>query len=185
MASFVMEATSRGVNVIYRLIDWNESMTWMNKACINNASRAIIPVWAIKAFMTDAINILVTTIANGLMGTVAARLEECPSKGVQSDGFDRRFKYMFGVMAMLKFDVTRNAKVKVLAIGTSNKVGIWKFLNAAIASSSGNFFWFFDSYQSSLRLSVWHSWCESLCDASDHFSVLDKSFDHPVTFASA
>ena len=40
------------------LVDWDEAMSRMDEVGINNACSAVVPVWAVQAFVTYAVDVL-------------------------------------------------------------------------------------------------------------------------------
>lgn len=63
-------------------IDWNEAMSRVDKTGVDNACRAVVPVRAVKAFVTDTEDVLVTTIANSMVTRIAAWLKKSLGKRI-------------------------------------------------------------------------------------------------------
>jgi hypothetical protein len=42
------------------LVNRNEAMAWVDKTGVDNACRTVVPIWAVKALVTDTIDILKT-----------------------------------------------------------------------------------------------------------------------------
>lgn len=109
------------------LVDGYESVAGMDEASIGDASCAEVPIRAVKAFMTNAVDILVTSITNSIMASVAAWSKEGLSNKVEGCILNSRFECVLGVVAVLHADVARNAKVIVGASSASHKVLLREF----------------------------------------------------------
>lgn len=57
-----------------RLVDGNEAVAWVDELCVWNAGLAVVPVWAVEALVANTIDVLVTTITDGLVRNIASRL---------------------------------------------------------------------------------------------------------------
>lgn len=116
------------------IADWfvngDKAMAGVDEAGIDNAGRAIVPVGAVEALVTDTKDVLVTTITDGMVARVAAWLEKSLGKRIQGHIFNSRSKGMLWVVAMLKTHVTRNAEIKIITGSASDKAFLGKLLNA-------------------------------------------------------
>ncbi len=65
---------------------------------------------------------LITTIANGMVAAVAARLKKSLCQRVQVHILSSRRKRMLGVMTMLKTDMAWDAEVKIFTGSASDEV---------------------------------------------------------------
>jgi hypothetical protein len=116
-----------------RLVDGNEAVAWVDELGIWNAGLAVVPVWAVKALVTNAVDVLVTTIADGLVRDIASRVEKCLGEGWQGGAFHCGCKRMLWVVAMLHLVVAWNAEIKVLTVNASNEAILWVFWDIMLA----------------------------------------------------
>jgi hypothetical protein len=130
-------------------IDGNEAMSGVDEAGIDNTCRAIVPVRAVEALVTDTKDVLlalalhfqrgqafaylVTTITNGVVARVAAWLKKSLGKRIQGHIFNSRSKGMLWVVAMLKTHMTWNAEIKVITGSASDKAFLGKLCDTWLA----------------------------------------------------
>jgi hypothetical protein len=114
-------------SVCERLVDWYEAVSRMNEVGIRNAGRAEVPVWAVEALVTNTIDVLITTITNGIMASVTAWGKKGLCHRIKVCALNGWYKCMLGVMTMLHADMARNAKIKVEARCASDEVFFREF----------------------------------------------------------
>jgi len=178
--------TTQGVEVTDRLVEWDKSVAGVNEAGVCNASRAVVPIWAVEALVADTIDVLVTTIADGIMGGVAARSKESLSQQAMVGFFGNEAEGMLRVMAVFHLYMALDAKVVIITSSASDKVILSQLRNAGIAGtgrySNLLLFW---SNKSSLGLGELWFWCNCLSCAVDNLAILHKTLDKPVVLATA
>jgi hypothetical protein len=128
------------------IADWfingDKAMAGVDEAGIDNACRAIVPVGAIEALVTDtkdgllasvlyfyrdqAFAYVVTTITDGMVARVTAWLEKSLGKRIQDHIFNSRSKGVLWVVAMLKTHVTWNTEIKVITGSASDEALLGK-----------------------------------------------------------
>jgi len=158
----------------------------VNEAGVCNASRAVVPIWAVEALVADTIDVLVTTIADGIVGGVAARSKESLSQQAMVGFFGNEAEGMLRVMAVFHLYMALDAKVVIITSSASDKVILSQLRNAGIAGtgrySNLLLFW---SNKSSLGLGELWFWCNCLSCAVDNLAILHKTLDKPVVLATA
>ncbi len=101
--------------IIERIVDRDKSVTWMNEASIRVASRAEVPVRAVKALVADTVDVLITSVTNSIVASVSAWGKKSLGNQVEVGVFNSWLKSMLGVMAMLHAYVARDAQIVVWA----------------------------------------------------------------------
>jgi hypothetical protein len=99
----------------------------VDKARVCNASCAKIPVWAIEALVTDTIDVLVTSIANSVVASVAAWSKQSLGNKIKLGILNSRSECMLGVVAMLQAHMARNTEIIVITGSASDEVLFCKF----------------------------------------------------------
>lgn len=122
----------------YWCIDGSKSVTRMSGASILDAVLAEIPIGAIETLVAHAIDLLVTSITDGIVAHVAARSEQSLCSKGKYCLLSRWVKAVSGMMAMLVAGMAVNAKVKVLARVASDKITLGQHYYAAVAGTSWN-----------------------------------------------
>jgi hypothetical protein len=102
-------------------------MAWVNEASIDDASRAVVPIWAVEALVANSVDVFVTSITDCIVAGVASRAKESLRDQVEVSIFDSRDESVLGVMAVLLSSVARNAEVVVLARCAGNEVLLREF----------------------------------------------------------
>lgn len=118
---------NRACVVDNRLVDRDEAVAWVDELRIWNAGLAVVPVWAVKALVTNTIDVLVTTITDSLVRNIASRVEKCLGKGLQFGVRRCWCKRMLWVVAMLDLVMAWNAEIKVITIHASDETVLWVF----------------------------------------------------------
>lgn len=120
-------STSVGMNISERLIDGRKAVVGVDKGSVDNAVGAVIPVWAVQAFVADASDVLVAAITNSVVSLVTT-----------SSHFDGNViwhlgirnstdKGMLGVVAMGILGETSLAEVEILASRAVEELSLGKF----------------------------------------------------------
>jgi hypothetical protein len=171
-----------GCDIVEGFVDGYEAMASMDEASIDVAGWAEVPVWAIKALVTNTVDVLVASIANGIMSNVTARSEKCLSNDIEMSILNSWLECMLGVVAMLHTNVARNAEVVVRAWSASNEVLLSEFLNARVTSTSSN--WDLQGL-GEVDLGTLRLRRHGLSGAVDDLSILYDTLDEPMIFALA
>lgn len=139
-----MVCTIDSCHIVQWLVDRDESVTWVNEAGVDDASRAVIPVWAVKTFVANTIDVLsgcqlkydieksrfaylVATIADGIVANVTARSKKSLCQKIKVGVLNSRHKRMLGVVTVLHTNVARNAKIIIVACSAGNEVLFGEF----------------------------------------------------------
>ena len=109
-------------DIVERLINRDESVATVDERCIWHASRAEIPVWAVETLVADAIDVLVTTIADSVVSFVAAWCQKDLRSFIKLYIFDCSDEGMAWVVTMLLCTMARKAKVIVLASSAGDEI---------------------------------------------------------------
>jgi hypothetical protein len=113
----------------------NEAMTRMEFVGRVDTIVAVVPVRAVDAFVTNAVNIIVTAVAESSMPNVAAARKQCFLIFSQDDRLMSTSKVVARIMSMLPSAQAGNAQVKVLAILAYNTLFVGESSNAGVAIS--------------------------------------------------
>ena len=108
------------------LIYGNKAMSWVDERGIVNTSGAVIPIWTVEALVADTIDVLVTAVTYGMMACVPAWLEKRLCQWIQCDALNSRCESMLWVVTVLETNVARNAKIKIVTSGASDKAFLRK-----------------------------------------------------------
>lgn len=120
-------STSVRVDISERLIDGRKAVVGVDKGSVDNAFRAVIPVWAVQALVADASDVLVTAITNSVVSLVSTS-SHLDSNVVWHIGtYNSRDKGMLGVVAMGILGEASLAEVEILASGAVEELGLGKF----------------------------------------------------------
>lgn len=114
-------------NIRERLIDGDESMARVDEAGVYDTSGAVIPVGTVEALVTNTIDVLVTTITDSIMACITSGFEKSACKCIEWGVFDGGDKRMLRVMAMLKCNMTWDAKIEILTSCAGDKIFLWEF----------------------------------------------------------
>jgi hypothetical protein len=126
MLGLLRHSTELSIDITEGFIERNKAMTRMDEGCINNASRAVVPIRTVEALVTNTVNVLIASIANSVVSNIASRFEKSLGKWLQWGILDHWNKSMAGVVTMLESHVAHSAEVEVLAAGAGDKVIICK-----------------------------------------------------------
>jgi hypothetical protein len=138
MTSLSSEGSGQGCKIIEGFVDWYKSVAGVDEVSIGNARCAEVPVRAVKALVTNTVNVLITSITDSIVANVTTRSEQSLGDEIKLGLLNSRFECMLGVVAMLHANVARDAEIKVGARSAGDEVLLGKFLNARIASASSN-----------------------------------------------
>jgi len=100
------EMNSTIVSWFDAVVDWNETVAGMDEAGIQDTIRAIVPVGAIEALVTNTFDVLVASIANGAVILVATRSEADIDYGLNNVTFGGRLECVPRMVAMVVLDET-------------------------------------------------------------------------------
>lgn len=103
-------------------VDLDKLVAGVDEAGVDSTERAVVPVWAINALVANAVDILVTTIADGIVTLVAAGCEEGLSNEVEFCAHGSRGEGVLWIMAMPEGDVARNAEIVVFTGSAGNEL---------------------------------------------------------------
>lgn len=162
-------------------VDGYKAVTSVDEASVGLASRAEVPVWAVEALMANTVDVLVTTITDGIVSNITARGKKSLGNDVELGVLDSWLESVLGVVAMLHTDMASDAKVVVGACSAGNEVLLGKLLNARVAGAGSN--WNLQIRDSLLdRLDFRR---HGLSRAVDDFSVLHDTLEKPMVLALA
>lgn len=120
-------STSVRMNISQRLIDGRKAMAGVDKGSVDNAFRAVIPVWAVQALVADASDVLVTAITNSVVSLVATSSHLDGNVVWHVGTCNSRDKGMLGVVTMGILGETSLAEVEILASRAVEELGLGKF----------------------------------------------------------
>lgn len=184
------------------LVESGEAVTWVGLASILDTVIAVIPVWAIQALVTHAVDLLVTAIANRVVADIAASSKLCLCRKWENSVLRGWLECMSWMVAMLVSCVTLDAQVEVVTSGTSDELALGEDDYAAVARAGRNVRFFGQSLglvsegTRHLRHHSWRwldkirdrhdlAWGDTLSGAVDDLAVLDRTLDEPVTLSRA
>jgi len=75
VTSLAVVSARYGSDIVERLVDRDEAVAWVDKVGIWNADGAKVPIWAVEALMPDTIDVLITSVADSIVPSVATRGE--------------------------------------------------------------------------------------------------------------
>jgi hypothetical protein len=87
----------------------------VDEAGIWLASGAEVPIWAVKALVADAIDVLITSITDSIVSNVAARSKQSLGNDVEVGVLNSWLESVLWVVAVLHTDVARDAQIVVWA----------------------------------------------------------------------
>ena len=90
-------------------------MAGVDEASIGVACRAEVPIRAIEALVADTVDVLVTTITDGIVSSVSARGKKSVGNQVEGSILNSWLEGMLWVESMLQADMAGNAQVVVRA----------------------------------------------------------------------
>ena len=174
---------------------------------MGNARAAVVPIWAVQALVTDAVDLLVTAIADGVVANVTARGKGSLCGHAEDSTLSGRLEAVRGVVSVFVGGVARDAQVEVIASRASDKLMLRQHVNAVVASASRHarllgerlgllckgtrnlsLDVFLDTGSHLARdlvLDVLDFTSNTLGGAGDDLAVLDRALDQPVTLARA
>jgi hypothetical protein len=120
-------STSIGMNISERLVDGCKAVAGVNKGSVDNAFRAVIPVWAVQALVADASDVLVTAITHSVVSLVATSSHLDGNVVWHVGTCNSRDKGMLGVVAMGILGEASLAEVEILASGAVEELGLGEF----------------------------------------------------------
>ena len=173
------------------LVNGYEAVARMNELGALDAIGAVVPVWAVQAFMADTIDELVAAIADSRVADIPARLAEEVGQYGKNGLFGGGLECMAGMMTVLVADMAGQAKIVIVARAAGNKLLFWEDLDTAIASAG----WLFvegdglllvgecsGDFVAFLGLALG---CDALGGTVYNASVLDETLNHPVVSSRA
>jgi hypothetical protein len=187
-------ASEHGLGLRDRGVDGSEAVTGVLEGSVRDTGAAVVPVWAVEALVADAVDSLVTAIADGVVANVTTRSQGSLLIHAEADVGRSRSKAVSRVVTMLVFTVARNAQVKVLAGLASNKLVLRKNVDTVVASASGHARLLRQSLgllakgagNRDLLLDALLSLAaDALSGAGDDLTVFNATLDQPVTFTRA
>jgi hypothetical protein len=191
-----MMSDRRSRTALELLVDGGEAVARVRVASIVVACAAVIKVGTIEALVSYTVNHLVTAIALGSVSEVAASREKSLLGERKASAIDSRLEVMGRVMAVVIAHVACEAKVKVIALETSDKVAVWEGNDTGIACAvqlGQSIHVVVESFRSFLgRLSLGlgcrrsgalRGGSKSLGGAADDLAILDEPLDQPVAVA--
>lgn len=180
------------------IVNRNEAVILVDIVRGLDAGIAVVPVWTVEAFVADTVDVLVTSIADGLVTDITACLEHLlalPSHADREDIISWRESVLW-VVTMLVVDVALNAEIVVGAVLAGNE-GVFLGLDEATIAGTDPFLGWLDIL---LDLDKWLlflwdkggfgvvgwdlSWWELLSRAANNSSLLNITLDHPMIIAS-
>jgi hypothetical protein len=120
-------STSVRMNISERLIDGRKAVVGVDEGSVDNAFRAVIPIWAVQALVADASDVLVTAITNSVVSLVSTSSHLDGNVVWHIGTCNGRDKGMLGVVAMSILGETSLAEVEILAGGAMEELGLGKF----------------------------------------------------------
>jgi hypothetical protein len=99
--------------VIKGFVDGDESVTGVDECSIWLACRAEVPIRAIKTLVANTVDILVTSITDGVVASVTTRSEKSMGDHVEWGILNSSLEGMLGVVTVLLSNVAWDAKVIV------------------------------------------------------------------------
>lgn len=103
-------------------VDGDKAVASVDEASVGLASRAKVPIWAVEALMANTVNVLVTTITDGVVSNITARGKKSLGNNIELGVLDGWLESVLGVVAMLHTDMATDAKVVVRACSAGNEV---------------------------------------------------------------
>lgn len=123
------------VCLLQRLVDGHEAVARMDDRGIQNTLRAVVPVRAVQALVTNTTDGVIAAIAQGIVDDSPARGQETSHLGLQPGAFNGGNKGMAGVMTVAVLGEARTAEVIVLASSAVDKGHLREVPYTAVASA--------------------------------------------------
>jgi hypothetical protein len=120
-----------------RFIDWHKTMAGVDVLRALDTVGAVVPVWAVQALVTDAIDELVTSVANGGVADIASGVAKEVCQSWEGSIRGSSGESMTGVVAVLVADVAVHAQVVVFAGKAGDELLLGEALDAAVACAGG------------------------------------------------
>jgi len=182
-----------------RVVDGGEAVTSVLERGVCNTSGAVVPVWAVEALVANAVDGLVTAIADGVVANVTAWSQSSLLVHAEADVVSSRGEAVSRVVTVLVLTVARNAQVKVLTSLARDELVLRKDIDAVVASASGHLHCLFESGHAALGLlaaigasdrdllldALLGLAANALSGAGDNLAVFNAALDQPVTFTRA
>jgi hypothetical protein len=118
------------------VVDWRESVTTVNNRSLVDAIRAVIPVGADQALVTNTDNALVALVADCSMVNIATTIAQSASSDRKDCETSSCFESMTRMMAMLAFLEAWGTKVIILTVGASHKRIFIENFDTTVAGAS-------------------------------------------------
>lgn len=115
------------MNICERLIDGRKAVVGVDKGSVDNAFRAVIPVWAVQALVADTSDVFVAAITNSVVGLVATSSHLDSNVIWHISTCNSRDKCMLGVVAVGILGEASLAEVEILASGAVEELSLGKF----------------------------------------------------------
>jgi len=119
--------------VLEGFIDRNEAMAGVNEAGVHHATRAVVPVGAVQTLVTNALDALVTAVADGIVELATARGKAAEDLVVEPGALDSGNEGMLRVVSMAVLGEASPAEVVVVAGSAVDKLSLGELLHAAVA----------------------------------------------------
>ena len=110
-----------------RLVDGNKSVPGVDEVGILEASSTEIPIRAVQALVANTVDILVTSIADGIVTNISARSKESLGNHVEVCLFNGWLECMLRMVTMLHADVASDTQIIVGTSGAGNEVLLSEF----------------------------------------------------------
>lgn len=110
-----------------RLVHWYESVARVDVTGINNAVRAVVPIRAVEALVADTVDVLITTITDGVVSHIASWGQQGLGDEVEISILNGGCESVLGMVTMLNRQMARNAKIVVLTRQAGDEVLLGQF----------------------------------------------------------
>jgi hypothetical protein len=172
-------------------------MTRVRCASTLDAVVAVVPVRAVQALVTNAIDALIAAIADREVANVATGGKLGLSGEWQNSLGSRSFEGMSRVMAMLVSGVALDAQIEVGAVDAGDELGLWVNNHAVVACAGWSrhfsqhlgFLGLERTRHLRLRFDAHWERCNLAGDtlglACDDTAIFDEALDEPVALAAA
>lgn len=181
---FAMKDTSETGKVTQSLINRHKSMLRMNGICVWETCRTEIPIRAVQALVADSIDVLVTSVTNGVVAHISARRQQRLGDRREMSAINGGHEWVSRIMAVKIIHMAGHAHVVIGALNTRDEMLLSEFCEARVASACIELIFFrllcVGSYSFlGLRVCARLRW-NRLRDAVEDLSILDISLDEPV-----
>lgn len=119
-------------------VDRHKAVAGVSGHGAGDAISAVVPIGAIQALVTDAGNVLITVVADGVVHFVATRSKFGVDAGTESSSRNSRRECMLRVVTMTILAEALPAKIVVFTSITVKEIGFGQLLDALIAGAHGN-----------------------------------------------